>query len=441
MALPSHRSHAFASEQSSSPLPSYSSSRYQHGGGVHGAEVASRHPHGHTIPLHSSMDVVLQEASRTREESQSAEQESFDVLKRTSWPNQPAGVAARALVVRVSRACARLRAATERLEVESAHARERYAAEMRATTQRAAQICASLVAQRDMSETVLQNELLACEEEHRSLVSALGAANFDVVHRGAAPAPAPAPGPAPASSPRKPPPGIRPPPGIKRRATPGSLATRVMELAVQRSQAVEQAGKLEHWVATLEKEKAQLADARDADAARHAVEMDKVHAILASLQEELRQSHEKRCIERQELDAVKQRAVEAERALRLQLVETKDAMRADADRLQREIDHMHALQTAALAAGSYKGRQMHYVDSLRAKPPRANETRSESLVTGSRTTTWRDGVECEAFAKQMMAKIGTDVNEPPVQPPWGPNSWLAEFDGLGAEDITAFECE
>lgn len=79
----------------------------------------------------------------------------------------------------------------------------------------------------------------------------------------------------------------------------------------------------------------------------------------------------------------------------LKLEEVEAQRSAEAARLQREVDHLRGLQTAALAAGSYKGRQMLYMDSLKAPVPRANDGRSLERAKSRSSMSWRDGSEVE----------------------------------------------
>ena len=95
--------------------------------------------------LRRSLDVALYDSSRAREECVGAQQEVMDELGRTVWPNQTSGLAARALVVRLSRSAARLRAACERLEKEADVAHHAHKAELEAAfhrcTRRPAPVC------------------------------------------------------------------------------------------------------------------------------------------------------------------------------------------------------------------------------------------------------------------------------------------------------------
>ena len=78
---------------------------------------------------------------------------------------------------------------------------------------------------------------------------------------------------------------------------------------------------------------------------------------------------------------------------------------AETTRLQREVDHLRALQAAALAAGTHKGRQMLYMESLKAPQPRANDPASLEKARTRSHLSWRDGKELEKYAKHMMKSL------------------------------------
>ena len=66
-------------------------------------------------------------------------------------------------------------------------------------------------------------------------------------------------------------------------------------------------------------------------------------------------------------------SVEAEPAHQIQVTITAGVL--EAARLQRRIDELQAVQKAAVAAGTYKGRQLLYLESLKQLPRRANQPR------------------------------------------------------------------
>ena len=104
------------------------------GGGIRASQLVTApqtlvHYHG-SATLRRSLDIALLDSSRAREECVCAVQEVMEELGRHVWPNQSSGLAARALVVRLSRSAARLRAAAERLEKESDVAHHAHKAEL-----------------------------------------------------------------------------------------------------------------------------------------------------------------------------------------------------------------------------------------------------------------------------------------------------------------------
>ena len=75
---------------------------------------------------------------------------------------------------------------------------------------------------------------------------------------------------------------------------------------------------------------------------------------------------------------------------------------------------MHSLHKAALDAGAYKGRQMLYLDSLRPRPPRANDMENidKVLARVGVSTSWRAEEERTEFAQKRLSRIGPDQKEP-----------------------------
>ena len=83
------------------------------------------------------------------------------------------------------------------------------------------------------------------------------------------------------------------------------------------------------------------------------------------------------------------------------------AGRAEAVRLQREIDRQRALHTAALAAGSYKGRQLLYMDSLQKAQPRANHTQDEAKDAQA-SISWRGNEEIHHLTQAMVGQAAAE---------------------------------
>lgn len=103
-----------------------------------------------------------------------------------------------------------------------------------------------------------------------------------------------------------------------------------------------------------------------------------------------------------EAERARQLVSTSEHAYQLRVDEKDAEMAAETARLQREVDHLRALQNAALAAGSYKGRQMLYMDSLKAPPPRANDKESHKRAAGRSGLSWRDGGEVAKLTSELI---------------------------------------
>ena len=343
--------------------------------------------------LQLSLDVALRNCSQHREETVIAQQETLEALGRVQWPNQLASTAARALVVRVSRAAARLRAATERLEQDARTVHFAHMAQSRAAAERTAHIRARLVAQRDVAEAALSSEIHSSEEEFARFNKAL---RVKTMVKGAASSALEA---------------LR----KKKEAVPDDSVTGMIgNLTLELAEEKEKTKKLEDRVYELEWAKEKLAAELPTIEARHQAEMAPLHRKIAIQSEELVSSAEARGLLRAELEEAKQAAKDNEHAMRRSFEEADATRISELRRVQREIDRMRAVQKQALAAGSYKGRSIHYIDSLRPPAPRANDTPTIESAFERSAFNWRDIQECETVLKNILERTGPDMEDEPL---------------------------
>ena len=123
------------------------------------------------------------------------------------------------------------------------------------------------------------------------------------------------------------------------------------------------------------------------------------------------------------LEAQRQVA-ELQRALRAR-EQKAGAQEAQVGLLQREIDHMWALQRRALDLGTHKGRQLHYVDSLRDHEAALRDYEAASHHSLTRVVTWRSSEECAALADDILGRwpelgnspLGAQEQRCSVEPP------------------------
>ena len=290
----------------------------------------------------------------------------METLMGTAWPNQHAALTARAIVIRILRAVERLRISSERLAVEAQASEHTHASEMQAVSNRSERLRASIVTQRDVFEATILEELAECDAEKEAHASALRTQRVEG--------------------------------SVGAFAMKSGLTGRIAKLKEEHAE--ERTGRVrsERREKKLQEEIASLVAARKHDAALAASELQGVQATVAKLQEDLRLSAEARGLLRQELERTKQAGVDMEKQLNLKLEERNAAMLAESERLQKEIDHMHSLQAAALAAGE-RGRQMHYIDSLRKRPPRAYDESNRANAMDRVIRSWRDSKELVSLAR------------------------------------------
>ena len=346
------------------------------------------------------IEAVLFDCERERLDCLAAYEETMTALTRMHWPNAPAGVAARALVTRVSRATTRLRATCERLENEAREMQRSHAAETKAAAQEAAAERARLVEAHEIAVAALRAEIEEYEAKEARQAQAVWKVRtkkaveaIDVKHVVAMP----------------------------RDAVGGgmNLEREIRVLSDNYTEVTEKAIGLEHKVEDLTEEKEKLVEDHSAELERMRLQMDALRKEASKWRDELTDSAAARGRLREELEAERASKKELEESLRLQLWNVDESRLDETGRLQTEIDHMHSLHKAALDAGAYKGRQMLYLDSLRPRPPRANDMENidKVLARVGVSTSWRAEEERTEFAQKRLSRIGPDQKEPDPGPP------------------------
>lgn len=340
------------------------------------SEVTTK-PHVPVAPLQNSLDLALRDCFQLRASCQDEQETTLKMAGDN-----------RKLVLRLARSAERLRAATERLEGEARAAHRAHAADKKATAQRFAQACALLVAQRNTAEATLCNEIKRYEEEQSTNTQAVSKFRVKSV--------------------------LTKLDAQRGRSAAQSLATHMAELEKAHQEVVSRSDVLERRVKELESDNARFLKERMMENTDRERERLEFHARIKLLDDELRQSAEGRGLLQQELQRERERTAEAERAKQLAIELADQARKAAARQAQGEIDRLYALRDAALAAGSYKGRQILYMDSLQPRAARVDDPVSIERTLLQSTLTWHGGGLAEAALRQLP-----DMPEPPPgRPPF-----------------------
>ena len=335
------------------------------------------------------LDVALRNSRWMREECAAAQRVTIDRMQRTIFPNHSSAVAARGLVVGVSRAAARLRSSTESLEAEARVVRTAHRAELEAIALKTKVDIGDLEAARQRSEAALRAELAECKdklEKQSMAVQSLQAKQMD---------------------------------GDLSLAEARSIEAHMAELSADLAAERELTKRYRHRIASLEKDIPRLEIERDAVVSKMKHEAEELRHTIANLQEELVRRVTSRNEFEEQVQSERDKFKSLECELRQEIRDIDQLRVHEMDRLQGEIDHMHALQKEALRVGTYKGRQMHYFDSLRAKPLRAKGQRNELAVLDEillqgrmeaaavpirAAASWRSEEETKAMTEAMLSE-------------------------------------
>ena len=263
-------------------------------------------------------------------------------------------------------------------------------------------ICADLANQRDVMERTLAAELMLCEKEHEDHASSLRTGGMSeamdlqrqldackLQHRRAT--------------------AQLEEDLIREKRVNAEAAIKIGELDMKVSQVREENARLEGtWKAEVD----DLRNEAKANASRnrgmHASEIARLEAAFLRVVNE-KEAVERKCEAKQkDLEATTRQMEANDAANQLRIEEAIAAGQVEAARLQREVDKGKALHTAALAAGSYKGRQMLYMDSLKSPAPRAN-TPEALRRDGSRSSlSWRGLEEVHHLTRAMVGQAAAD---------------------------------
>jgi hypothetical protein len=122
---------------------------------------------------------------------------------------------------------------------------------------------------------------------------------------------------------------------------------------------VEENARLEgDHMAAVAKARQEAQESAARQAGLHTADVNRLEAIVERLTGEKSIAHEQVRQRIEELERAKEAHTTAMHQMELNLDGADARRRSETARLQREVDHVRALQTAALAAGSYKGRQL-----------------------------------------------------------------------------------
>ena len=186
----------------------------------------------------------------------------------------------------------------------------------------------------------------------------------------------------------------------KRKVADGT--ERIVELERRVTQLLEENAKLEGaWKREVSSLKSEMSSSSAKATGAHASEIARLEAAC------LRVTREKEALEHQlggqheQIEELRKQMENQERAAQLRVEEAAAEGQLEAARLQREIDKSKSLHTAALAAGSYKGRQLLYLDSLRAPPARAGQAGNRE---GRGSLSWRGLEEIHSLTRAMVGE-------------------------------------
>ena len=351
--------------------------------------------------LRRALDVALRDSSKAREDCVAAQQEAMQELQQAVWPNQASGLVARALVVRLSRAAARMRAAGERLEKEADVAHHAHRSEMESAFHRYAYMHGYLANQRDTIEATLGREVGLAEQEHEGHVRALRATSMgdylDLQVK--------------LDEERK-----------THRHAVNQLESDLLREQRKASDAMEKISELEkkalklqeanatletRWKTEVEGLRNQAHAQKSKDKGMHASETARLESTLLRIKGEKEALEQKVQAVESELEGAYRQMEANDQSSQLRIDDAVAAGRAEAVRLQREIDRQRALHTAALAAGSYKGRQLLYMDSLQKAQPRANHTQDEAKDAQA-SISWRGNEEIHHLTQAMVGQAAAE---------------------------------
>lgn len=139
------------------------------------------------------------------------------------------------------------------------------------------------------------------------------------------------------------------------------------------------------------------------------------HRLWQLLRQQLDQAHELLAKKDRQIAAAEKDKEIADLKRRLVAsVAAEEAQLGESTRLLDEVDRLRELVAAALAAGSHKGRQMLYLESLRQPFPRAKDRVARAIEFARSPTTWREDTELDALSRETLARIGPDLLEPPL---------------------------
>lgn len=350
--------------------------------------------------LRRSLDVAVLDSQRTRDESTASQQESMDELARNLWPTRAAALTARGLVVRIARAAARLCTSSERLEREAEMAHTVHVDTAQAAAEKAAALCTYLDQQRMTSEVVLLEEARAMEEVHEEDMERMRQAWRQEVGQ--------------LEDKRR----IE----LEKAADAKAVVeSQLMRLQQEHRVAVERVASLEAKNTVLQEEKAvmraewkanvealnldstsYLANLREA----HGSELERLEGLIDHTIKEKGELQEQLLKMQGENMRLRQGKSRAEFELARQVDEISRSKDAENERLQKQIDRLRSIHNAALAAGTYKGRQLLYMESLKANPsrrPTETESRkSANTAPNTASISWRGDMEVDELTRQQV---------------------------------------
>lgn len=359
-------------------------------------------------PLWALLELARQGTARARIEATRAHAQGLLDLDRAFNSRDAAKPKARALLVQGNRTASRLHDAVERLESETENARATHLADVASLTDRLQAMSSRLSARCEATSALLIVELRAAEEEHRRHVNQLEEKAAEVEaerqdERGWA---------------RKEVARLQHALDEVRQETTAQWSESQQSLRALTAEGVQ----LRATITRLKSEASEAAQTHAAEKRGLSHQLTEVQTRHSELMEELKSvktelettraqlkgkidrlkveqaETEKRASDalsstRSAAESAKQSAADIERRLKLekqatsaqleeQLLALEEKKRQESLELNAKIDRLKALQMAALTAGSARGRQMLYAESLKGRATSTISWRGEDHATG-----------------------------------------------------------
>jgi len=323
---------------------------------------------------------------------------------RSPSPSSPHPSRHAASFVKVTRASARLRATSERLEREASAAHFVHIREAQAAAERAAGLCNYLEQQRMTSEVAVLQEVRTMEEDHELGTWQMRKAwqvELEVVA------------------------AAREQERLRAVDEKAEVQAQLVRAQVEQREATERIIHLEDKVTGLLEENAQIRaewkanlEALRVDSnsylgnlrGAHSSEVKRLEAALEHMIKEKGELHEALLKQESKNTHMQGQKGAMEQELQRQLRGVRQEKIDEGERLQKEIDHLKQVHTAALAAGTIKGRQLLLMETFKAPTRRANEPEDTEPRHHSQIS-WRQADDVDHLTRQQVGDEIVDFDK------------------------------